>query len=397
MINYRLLITILAIMSFSSCKIHDKNSNGKEIKVMAYYAPSRGNFNPDNLPLDKLTHIIYSFTTVIGNEMKFKDDSSGIKLKMLVKQIKKHPHLKVMVACGGWGGSGGFSEMARSIENREIFVKSVILFISKYKLDGLDIDWEYPGLPGIGNPNIPEDKENFTSLMRELRQALDATGKDLVLTFAAAGWERYFDQVELDKVMEYATCMNIMSYDLAGEDDPYTSHHTNLGWVKMEDIEESPAANKIREEGDSTKPFSAEKIISFCMEKGVRPSQIVIGAAFYGKGWVGVPPQNNGLYQLARSSWRGPGRYSSIRENYEDKNGYLRFWDPVAKAPFLFNASDSIFISYEDTVSVRLKTEYAIKTGLAGIMFWQLGGDTDKNGLLDAIHAEKMRLKKTDE
>jgi chitinase len=389
-------ILILLIPLLPSCKSHSKASEDHGVKVIAYYAPSRGDFNPENLPLDKLTHIIYSFTEVIDNEMKFKRDSSSMKLKMLVKQKRQHPHLKVMIACGGWGGSGGFSEMARSAENRKKFVKSAARFIREFNLDGLDIDWEYPGLVGKGNSYIPEDRENFTLLMQELRKAMDAIGEDQVLTFAAAGWENFFDHVELDKVMKYVTYMNIMSYDLAGGDDTYTSHHTNLGWVKMQDIEGTPAAIKINEEGDSTKPFSAEKIISFCMGKGVKPSQIVVGAAFYGKGWTGVPNQNNGLYQLTRGTWRGPGRYSSIRENYEDKNGYNRFWDPVAKAPFLFNARDSIFITYEDTVSVRLKTEYAAKTGLAGIMFWQLRGDTDKDGLVDAIYAEKMRLNKTD-
>ena len=188
-----------------------------------------------------------------------------------------------------------------------------------------------------------------------------------------------------------------MSYDLAGGGDPFTSHHTNLGWVKMEDIEGTPAASKIREEGDYTKPFSAEKIISFCIEKGVKSAQIVIGAAFYGKGWMGVPPENNGLYQLNSGQWKGPGRYSSIREQFEDKNGYFRHWDTVAKAPFLYNPEDSIFISYEDTVSIRLKTEYAINEGLGGIMFWQLGGDTDKDGLVDAIYAEKISHKKAGE
>jgi chitinase len=388
-----LLISILFAITFSSCSMKDKLSSDKGVKVMAYYYPHWENFNPENLPLDKLTHIIFSFTEVIGNEMKFENDSSDIMLKMLVKQKKKHKNIKVMIACGGWGGSGGFSEMARSVENRKKFVESVVRFIKENKLDGLDIDWEYPGMIGIGNPYIPEDKENFTSLMRELREAMNKICEDQILTFAVAGWEEFFNHVELDKVMQYATYMNIMSYDLAGGDDSYTSHHTNLGWVKMEDIEGTPAATKIREEGDSTKPFSAEKIISFCIGKGVKSGQIVIGAAFYGKGWRGVPPENNGLYQLNRGQWRGSGRYSAIREKYEDKNGFVRHWDPIAKAPFLYNAKDSIFVSYEDTVSIRLKTKFAANTGLGGIMFWSLGGDTDKDGLLDAIYAEKMRHK----
>lgn len=127
------------------------------------------------------------------------------------------------------------------------------------------------------------------------------------------------------------------------------------------------------------------------MDRGVKASQIVIGGAFYGKGWIGVPPENNGLYQLNRGPWRGRGNYAIIREEYEDKNGWKRYWDPIAKAPFLYNATDSIFLSYEDTASIRLKTQYAENTGLGGIMFWSLTGDADKDGLVDAIYAEKKR------
>lgn len=386
--KYLLLSALIFAVTIYSCT---KTSVDKGVKIMAYYFPHRGDFNTEILPLDKLTHIIFSFTEVIDNEMKFENDSAGIMLKKLVSEKKKHPNLKVMIACGGWGGSGGFSEMSRTPENRKKYVESVVRFIKEYKLDGLDIDWEYPGMPGIGNPYIPEDKENFTSLMRELREAMDKIGKDQVLTFAVAGWEEFFNHVELDKVMPSVTYMNVMSYDLAGGDDPYTSHHTNLGLVTMEDMSGTPAADKIIEEGDSTKPWSAEKIITYCINKGVDPGQIVIGGAFYGKGWIGVPPQNYGLYQLNRGPWRERNSYSTIREKREDMNGFIRHWDPVAKAPFLYNATDSIFLSYEDTVSIRFKTEYAIKTGLGGIMFWSLGSDTPKDGLVDAIYKAKMK------
>jgi chitinase len=378
---------ILAAFLFSCTRpVQDKG-----IRIMAYYFPHWGNFHPETLPLNKLTHIIFSFTEVIGNEMKFPDDTTAMMMKGLIAERKKHPNLKVMVACGGWGGSGGFSEMSRSPENRKKFVESVIRFIKEYKLNGLDIDWEYPGMPGIGNPYIPEDKENFTALMHELRMAMDQVNKDLVLTFAVAGWQDFFYHVELDKVMPSVTYMNVMSYDLAGGEDPYTSHHTNLGYVKMSDIAGTPAEASIIESGDSTKPWSAERIISYCINKGVNPAQIVIGSGFYGKGWKGVPPQNNGLYQLNKGPWRERNSYATIREKRENKNGFVRYWDPIAKAPYLYNAADSIFVSYEDTVSVRLKTEYAIGTGLGGIMFWSLNSDAVKDGLVDAINKAKTK------
>jgi chitinase len=390
--KYGLIILFFFAISFYACAPKDKSSEG--VSVMAYYFPRWGNFDPESLPLQKLTHIIFSFTEVIGNEMKFKNDSSGLLLKKLVEMKKTNPHLKVMIACGGWGGSGGFSEMSRTPETRKKFVESVVSFIKEYKLDGLDIDWEYPGMKGIGNPFVPEDKENFSSLMRELRESMDKIAKGQVLTFAVAGWEEFFNHVELDKVMPYVTYMNVMSYDLAGGNDSYTSHHTNLGWVKMEDIKGTPAEQKIIEEGDSTKPYSAEKIISYCMDKGVNPGQIIIGSGFYGKAWIGVPPANDGLYQLNRGPWKERNSYAVIREKRENANGFIRHWDSTAKAPFLYNPTDSIFVTYEDTVSVRLKTEYVIKTRLGGIMFWQLGNDTPKDGLVDAIYAAKMKLQK---
>jgi len=378
------IVTVFVILTtLSYFEVQHAVGQGS-IKVMAYYMAPREDYRPQDLPLEKLTHIIYSFTEVIDNEMKFRRPESGERLSLLVEQKKDHPHLKVMIACGGWGGSGGFSEMASTPENREKFVKSAIRFIEEYKLDGLDIDWEYPGMLGNNNPYLPEDRENFTSLMRELREAMDATGKNLMLTFASAGWKNYYNHVELPEVMKYADYMNVMTYDNVGGGTPYTAHHTNLGWVKPSDLVGTPAVSITEERGYDLDPRSAEKIISFCMEKGVNPSQIVIGGAFYGKGWKGVPPANNGLYQPHEGAWRG-APYSVIVEEYENKNGFVRYWDPVAKAPYLYNAEEKIFISYEDRESIKLKTEYAVKTGLGGIMFWQLRGDAEKDGLLDAI------------
>jgi len=281
--------------------------------------------------------------------------------------------------------------MAKSAENREKFVKSVVRFIKKYKLDGLDIDWEYPGMRGIGNPFIPEDRENFTRLMCELRQGLDKISKDQVLTFAAAGWEEFFNHIEMDKVMNCVTFMNIMTYDNVTGGSSYTAHHTNLGWVKKQDIAGTPADLKMQEEGDTLGPASAEKIICFLTERGISISQLVIGGAFYGRAWKGVPSVNNGLYQLNNGAWPKPTRYFNIRDSLEDKNGFVRYWDTIAKAPYLYNAADSIFISYEDTVSIRLKARYAKDKGMGGIMFWQLAGDAKQDGLVDAIYAEKMK------
>ncbi|NPA37034.1 MAG: glycoside hydrolase family 18 protein [Chlorobi bacterium] len=357
---------------------------------MAYYVPSAV-MPPESVKFKKLTHIIYSFTKVIDNKMQFNNPVDHNNLIELLKYRDKNPDIKIMIACGGWDGSGGFSDMASTKKSRSIFIKSVLNFLNNYDLDGIDIDWEYPGLPGIGNPYKPEDKENFTFLMQELRNEMDKTGKDYVLTFAAAGWKKYFDHIELEKVMNYVDYINIMTYDFAGGNTPFTSHHTNLGIINYCDLEKTPAYEYFKYHIKDT-PRSSEKTINFIINKGIAPGKIIIGAAFYGKTWKGVPPENKGLYQHNK----GPGdkatiAYYLLSKNFENKNGYLKYRDSIAKAPFLYNRTDSIFITYDDTTSVKSKTLFARKNNLGGIMFWQLTLDRTNNGLLDAIYKQSIK------
>lgn len=381
------LVLISSVLIFSFCS----SKKEKELAVMAYYVPSK-NYPLENIPFEKLTHIIFSFTEVIDNEMKFKNESSSQKLKDLVAYKKKHPHLKVMIACGGWGGCAGFSDMANDPKLRQKFVKSTMNFIKEYDLDGTDMDWEYPGMRGAGNTFRKEDTQNFTALMKELREGLDATGKDMTLTFASAGWERYYDHIETLEVMKYADYMNIMTYDLAGGGSPFTAHHTNLGAFTLNDLKGTPVYEAISNSKRKRNPRSAESIVEYCKNLGVKPEQIVIGGAFYGRGWKGVTPENNGLYQKNKGVWVGWAKYANIRDKYENKGGFVRHWDTIAKAPYLYNAKDSIFISYDDPESVKLKTEYVKENDLGGIMFWQLTNDTQqKNSLLDAIHEEVVK------
>ncbi len=383
---FRFILIILIPIAFLTCKEESKTS----MAVMAYYVPSN-NFKLEEIPFEKLTHIIFSFTEVIDNQMKFKNEKSSQKLKDLVGYKKQYPNLKVMIACGGWGGCAGFSDMANDSDLRQGFVQSTINFITEYDLDGTDMDWEYPGMRGAGNTFREADSKNLTALMKELREALDATGKDMTLTFASAGWERYYDHIETIEVMKYANYMNVMTYDLAGGSLPFTAHHTNLGIINLENLKGTPAIEVIEKSERKMTPKSAKSIVEFCKGIGVKPEQIIIGGAFYGRGWKGVSPENNGLYQLNKGLWKGWAQYGNIRDNYENKGGFKRYWDSIAQAPYLYNATDSLFISYDDPESVTLKTKFAKEAGLGGIMFWQLTDDAKKNGLLDAIHEEVIK------
>ena len=376
---------ILILLILIACQPAQEKKETNDLKIMAYYVPSSVK-GPEHLPLDKLTHIIFSFTEVIDHRMDFPYDQLALEMQKLVTASEKYPDLKVMVACGGWGGSGGFSDMAANAENRKVFVDSVIEFIKKYNIDGLDLDWEYPGLPGNGNPHSPDDKDNFTLLVKELRQAMDNYKPGLELTFAAAGWERYFDFIDLAEVMKSANYINMMTYDLTGGGAPVTGHHTNLKGLSLEQVGDT-AQVMLERLGYNYQRRSADDIIQYCIEKGVSPQQIVIGGAFYGKYWKGVDPMNNGLFQKHKG-FAGTHSYARLKLLQEKDPNYQRYWDDQAEAPYIYHQPDSLFITYEDPESLQLKTRYAIDSDLGGIMFWQLSQDTQEYELLNAIYSE---------
>lgn len=389
------LLAFICIIFLIACHPEPADNQQKPV-IMAYYVAER-DYQPEKIPVEKLSHIIYSFTVVIEGEMRFRNpDEAGPKLEALVRQKSRNPNLKVMIACGGWGADG-FSDMALTEEGRAKFIESARSFIAQYELDGMDMDWEYPGISGAGTMARPEDTENFTALMKGLREMLDTFDSPKILTFASAGWKRYYDFIEVDEVMKYADYMNVMTYDQVSGESIYTGHHTPLGYVANQDIEGTPFQAHLDSlyaagAAPDNDPESVEKIVDFLINIGVNPAQIVIGSAFYGRVWKGVPPANQGLYQRSRDIHIGWLGYQQIRDRYETDSNFVRHWDEKAKAPFMYEVKDSLLVSYDDTVSVALKTRYAIDKQLGGIMFWQLGNDTKEPGsLLDAIYKEAQR------
>lgn len=391
--NYKLITPLLGFIFLIACKEPQAPMQEPAINIMAYYVPAE-NYMPDQLPLNQLTHIIFSFTNVIDGKMQFQHpERSDAILQQLVAQKEKHPNLKVMVACGGWTADG-FSDMALNDSTRNRFAKSVVEFVERFKLDGLDMDWEYPGMGSAGIKYREEDTRNFTLTMRSLREHLDQLDRPQILTFASAGWQSYYDFIEVNEVMKYADYMNIMTYDQITYTSPYTGHHTNQGYIRWDDIETTPFGKyvlgrkqEMNKRGFNWHPRSVEHIVDYVIEQGVDPKQLVTGAAFYGRSWKGVHPEDNGLYQPVGGSHIGWCAYRDIRAEYEGINGYERFWDATAKAPNLYSKTDSIWFTYDDTTSVRIKAEYAAQQNLGGIMFWELGNDTkEPESLLNSIY-----------
>ena len=357
----------LIILMFVSCSAvkNTKESTKADISVIAYYS---GNADAiDKYDIKKLTHIIYSFCHLKGNRLNVDNQGDSATIKKLVSLKKDHPTLKVLLSLGGWGGCEFCSPVFSEEAGRKEFAESVKELNDYFQTDGIDLDWEYPGIPGHpGHAWKAGDKPNFTELVKSIRNRL---GQKNEISFAAGGFPKFLEEsIEWEKVMPLVNNVNLMSYDLVSGFSTVTGHHTPLY-----------SSDKQKE--------SADDAIRYLLSIGVPADKIVIGGAFYARTWENVENVNNGLYQSGKFKSFVP--YAQFEKGLNEKDGFVFYRDTIAKAPYAYNAAQKIFATFDDALSIQNKTQYAIDFGLKGIMFWEMTLDKPTDGLLDEIHKIK--------
>lgn len=275
-----------------------------------------------------------------------------------LKKIREiNPNIKIILSIGGWS-AGGFSEAASTKEGRNKFATSSLDIVKKYNLDGIDIDWEYPCVSIAGIKASYDDKENFTLLLKEIREVFDKENKKYMLTIAAGGDSYYTRCTNMEEAQKYLDYVQLMTYDLRGGFVVHTGHHTGL-YTNMADLS----------------PVSTDFAVKCFVDAGVPKEKIVIGVAFYSRMWKGVPNVNNGLMQMANTTGGYGPSFSELTKDYINKNGYVKYWDDEAKAPYLYNGDT--FISYDDEQSIKEKAKYVNDNDLLGIMYWEYRLDMD--------------------
>jgi chitinase len=357
----KLALTLIVTGLFCS-KITLAQTPEKPMVITAYYMGDGNDIT--NYKTNELTHIIFCFLHLKGNQLVVDNVNDSLAITKLVSLKKTNPDLKIILSLGGWGGCPGCSQVFSSDPARQEFAQSVLQLFINYHVDGLDLDWEYPAIESVaGHRFKPEDKQNFTYLIKLLRQIV---GQDYELSFAAGGFEDYLTgSVEWNKVMPEVNYVNLMTYDLVNGNSRRTGHLTPL--------------YSTPEQSEST-----DFAVKFLDSIGVPMNKVVIGMAFYARLYNGVVPENNGLYQKARFS--GYIAYRDQKEKLGSEAGYTQYWDKKAKAPYAYNESTGTFATYDNVQSVYYKTKYARSRKLAGVMFWELRDDMESGGLLDMIY-----------
>ncbi len=302
----------------------------RDSKVVVAYVTSWSEVMPDP---QYMTHINYAFGHVNESFNGVKIDNEE-RLKQIVDLRKQKPELKVLLSIGGWG-SGRFSEMAANDEYRRAFAADCDRVVKKFALDGIDIDWEYPTSSMANISSSPDDTENFTLLMQDIRAAI---GNEKELTLATVASARYID---FKAILPSVDFVNIMAYDMASA----PKHHSAL----------YPSGHS----GDIT----SDGAVTAHLKAGVPPSKLVMGMPFYGRGGDGYP------------SFQDYNKVGNTDTQYTEK------WDEVAQVPYLADKNDTLVFGFENPRSLAIKCQYILDKDLLGGMYWDYSGDNEQGDL----------------
>ncbi len=400
--SFRILIILLLIILFLK-PVFAQEFNKNIIGYFTSWSVYVRDYHVPDIPADKINYINYAFanidnvngTIMLGDPYADIDkwypgdswDPDSLRGSFHRLQILKdeYPHVKTFISIGGWTWSAYFSNVALTADSRATFAASCVDFIQEYEFDGVDLDWEYPVSGGLStNIYRPEDKENFTLLLAELRSQLDQAG-DYLLTIAAPASSIIQENYEIDLIHQYLDWINVMTYDFHGPwgdplADPVTHFNTPL-YIASDDPLVEPYHSD----------FNLSAAIQGYLDAGVPEEKLNPGLAFYGRGYSGVPDINNGLYQTYWGpanvgTWEnGVFDYWDLEQNYINTNGYTSFWNDETKTPWIYNSNTQTMISYDDVESLQEKGNYINSMGLGGAMFWEFSGDK-YSVLLDTVY-----------
>ncbi|KAJ1795705.1 hypothetical protein LPJ59_004191, partial [Coemansia sp. RSA 2399] len=310
---------------------------------------------------------------------------------------------KALVSIGGWSDSTYFTKLVSDTTTGNPFIANIVSFVDTNSLDGIDIDWEYPGRAGDGctNPDMANDTPNYLIFLTNLRTAFTAkfgAGKKIismavrVQPFDINGSPTN-DVSGFAKVVDY---INLMQYDINGAWNNVTGPNAPFNFEEGKGLQDSFVS-----------------AIDAWTGAGWPANQINAGLAFYGRSTIALEdmtadptnqyqPQSTTIPQgdeedatwpdpcTQVSTFSGTWQWKHLRDQgvlpspETAASPWVRQWDPVSQTPWIFNPSTKQYISYDDPTSLKIKVDYAASKGLAGSMIWAMY--MDYNGeLLDTV------------
>ncbi|KAE8149794.1 hypothetical protein BDV25DRAFT_172654 [Aspergillus avenaceus] len=324
------------------------------------------NMDVGQIDTEKYTHIHFGFGTLTEKfEVKVGDTLSQFEFE----QFKQLTGVKRILSIGGWDFSTSpetymiFRDGVKS-ENRKQLAENIATFVKDNDLDGVDIDWEYPGAPDI--PGIPAGGEDegvdyaiFLILLRDLLPE-----KSLSIAAPASYWYlRSYQIGALSLVLDYLV---FMTYDLHGQWD-HSNHWATPGCAE---------GNCLRSHVNLTETHQALAMVT---KAGMPSNKVITGVASFGRafkmttaGCTGPDCTFTGVESGARPGrCTGTGGYLAMAEIQEiiDSNPSAETWtDKSFSNVLVYNQTE--WVAYSDDENKAQRNIMYEGLNLGGTVEW---------------------------
>ncbi|CAA9962119.1 chitinase 1 precursor [Pyrenophora teres f. maculata] len=394
--------TLLTLVPSHEPLAQPSNSTHAGYRAVAYYGNwdiYNRNYQPQQIPASKLTHLLYSFANVNSNGTVFLTDTyadtdkhystdswseAGNNVYGSIKQLQllkaSNRNLKVLLSIGGWTYTNTNRAMdtpMSSTRGIQRFAASCVQLIRDYGFDGVDIDWEYP--------TTTEQGSAFLGLLQEIRRQMDDYANTLVygdefghemkpsflLSIAAPAGETNYRNMPLREISRVTDFVNLMTYDYAGSWGNITGHASNL-YASAE----KPLST----------PYNTASVLAAYYAAGVPPAKLNLGMPLYGRSFTNT--QGLGL------PYRGIGIGSWEAGVYDLKDlplaGAQEFYDAEAGATYSYHNGSGMLVSYDSVPMALRKADYIAQQRLGGAMWWEISGDRTDEGSIVSNVVEKL-------
>lgn len=359
-----------------------KGDGNGDIKIAYYegYCFSRDCLFQDVSQIDTsaYTHIHFGFGTLTTDyEVETGDALSSYQFS----EFKRISGAKKILSFGGWD----FSTMPETYKifregvtaaNRKKMATKIADFIKDNDLDGVDIDWEYPGAPDLpeNDPGSPDEGKNYLAFLVVLKNLLP--GKSVSIAAPSSYW--YLKQYPIEEISKVVDYIVYMTYDLHGQWDAGNDNA----------FEDCDSGNCLRSQVNLTE---TKQSLAMITKAGVAGQKVVVGVTSYGRS-----------FKMAEAGCWGPQcQYTGDRLNSEAKKGkctgtagyiadaeiaeIMKDESRVVKS-FVDSSSNSDILVYDETEWVGYMSAATKKTRTNLYSAWGLGGTSDWASDLQTYH-----------
>ncbi|KAK7924707.1 Chitinase 1 [Apiospora marii] len=330
-------------------------------------------YQPQELPVSELTHVLYAFADIdVNGTVKSSDAFADVGKRYarddphnrtrghnaygVVKQLylhkKRNRNLKTLLSIGGFDYSPKFIPVAADEARRRVFANSAVKLMADYGFDGIDLDWEYPA--------DAEQGQHFVLLLKACREALDRFSFQhripyrFLITVASPAGPVNSHKLDLAGMDPYVDVWNLMAYDYTGSWDNTTGHQSNLYRSPRH-----PRATKL----------STDDAVRYYEGLGIAPSKILLGVPMYGRSFESTAGLGQ-AYAGVGAEGGGVLLYKTL-----PRPGARELWDDGAKAAWSYDNATRELVSYDTPRSTLYKARYVRRQRLGGAFFWEARGD----------------------